>query len=168
MKLLGRLIEQAAFGLAGIAVLATLVLTGVVTYGVVARYFFDAPQIWTDELATYCLAVMVFCGLGYSLLADSHIRADMIVERLPLRPRWYCDVGACLAGDALAAVLLLGAISAIANFIRRDTHSSDGMQIPLAIPASVMVIGSALFLVVMVLRTARLVRDRPGRTQGGP
>lgn len=154
-------VTRCASGLAGISVLATLVLTAVVTFSVAARYFFNAPQIWTDELATYCLAVIVFCGLGYSLIKDAHIRTDMIVERLSERSRWYCDLLAHVLGTALASVLLLGSVSAVANFIKRNTHSSDGMQIPLAVPASVMIVGSALFLIAMLVRTLRLIVMKP-------
>ena len=162
LERLERWLEAAADGLAALAVIATLVLTAVVTFSVAARYVFNAPQIWTDELATYMLVVIVFCGLPYSLLTEGHIRADMIVERLSEKQRWYCNVFAHIAGLVLAFFLLHGVISAVLNFIRRNTHSSDGMQIPLWIPACVMVIGATLFLAAMLLRAVRLcVRGSP-------
>ena len=144
-------------GLAYVAVLATFLLTAVVTYSVAARYVFNAPQIWADELATYCLLVMVFCGLAYTLITDGHVRADFIVERLSVKARWYCDLFSYVVASLFAVVLLLGAVSAVANFIHRNTHSSDGMQIPLALPATVMIIGCVLFLSAAVVRTLQML-----------
>jgi C4-dicarboxylate transporter, DctQ subunit len=157
MSRAAKLVESCAMGLAYVAVLAAFLLTAVVTYSVGARYVFNAPQIWADELATYCLLVMVFFGLAHTLLTDGHVRADFVVERLSATARWYFNLFSHVVASLFAAVLLLGALSAVANFVNRNTHSSDGMQIPLAIPASVMIVGCALFLAAAVTRTLQML-----------
>jgi TRAP-type C4-dicarboxylate transport system permease small subunit len=93
------------------------------------------------------------------------VRADLIVERLTPKARWYCDLFSYVVASLFALVLLLGSLSAVANFINRNTHSSDGMQIPLAVPATVMIIGCALFLLAAVVRTLQMLLTVRGKAR---
>ena len=43
------------------------------------------------------------------------------------------------------------------NFIVRDTYSTDGMDIPLYLPALPMLVGSFLFTIAMAGRLLRLI-----------
>ncbi|MEM7695060.1 MAG: TRAP transporter small permease [Pseudomonadota bacterium] len=54
------------------------------TYEVVARYFFNAPTIWAEELSRLFMIWAVFVGSAGLLSGWHHIRVTVVVERLPL------------------------------------------------------------------------------------
>lgn len=154
---LERVVTQTSYLLAQLAVLSTLLLTVVVTYSVIMRYVFNASQDWTDELASYCLLWMVFFGLAYTLNVDAHIRIDFFTAMLRPAERYYLEIAVWAIGVLFAALLFLGCFSAVENFIRRNTYSTAGLDIPLYWPALPLLVGSALFLLAMVARLLRLI-----------
>ena len=58
-----------------------------VTGAVLVRALFDVPVVWVPEIVGYLMVVLVFLALGEAMLAGSHIRIDLLVGRLPRRPR---------------------------------------------------------------------------------
>ena len=57
------------------------------TADVVARYVFNSPTMWADEMASYLLIAIVFLGLAQNLRTDGHIRIDVITNLLSSRSR---------------------------------------------------------------------------------
>lgn len=52
-------------------------------FEVVARYFFNAPQWWTDEAVSYSLCIGAFTMMPYVTKMKGHVAVTLIVERLP-------------------------------------------------------------------------------------
>lgn len=156
VRRLDAVVETSANLLAQLAALSTLLLTVVVTYGVVMRFGFNDAQNWTDELATYSLLWMVFLGLAYTLSMGTHIRIDLFVNGLPPRGRYYAEVLAWAIGVLFSLLLFLGCLSAVENFFQRNTYSTAGLDIPLYWPSLPMLVGVLLFGLVMVARLLRL------------
>ena len=156
MHRLDAVIKKTAYTMGLLAVANTLLLCFVVCYGVFMRFVLNSPQAWSDELASYCLLFMTFFGLAHTLITGSHIRIDILTDRLARRTRYYFEVVAWTLGTVFSVLLILGSLSAIQNFIERDNHSVAGMDIPLAWPATSMLIGSMLFGLVMLSRLIQL------------
>lgn len=152
---LERGVERLADAFALVAVFSLVLLTVVVTYSVMMRYVFNRPQIWTDELATYCLAAIVFFGLAHTLARGGHIRVDVLTDRLPARPRAYLEAVVHLFGVAFCVLFALAGWSAVENYIRRNTYSTGGLDIPLYVPTMILLVGALLFLLLMLCRAAR-------------
>lgn len=53
-----------------------------VLYGVTKRYFFDTPVPWADDISKYIFAIYFVIGGPYCLLHNSHIRVDVIYNKL--------------------------------------------------------------------------------------
>lgn len=83
-SLVSRAVNQITLSASGIAGLALLVMTLIITMDVVLRYAFT-PTKWVHELSTYLMVVLVFMGLAYALKEDAHIKVDFLVVRLPRR-----------------------------------------------------------------------------------
>ena len=150
-------VERTSYWLAHLAVVSLLLLTVVVTYSVIMRYAFRTSLDWTDELASYCLLWSVFFGLAYTLNVEAHIRVDFFTQMLSPAPRYYLEVAVWAIGVLFALLLVLGSLSAVENFIRRDTYSSAGLDIPLYLPALPLLLGSVVFMFAMAARLLRLV-----------
>ena len=51
--------------------------------GVIARYFFNSPFVWSDELASLLLVAITFLG-GYSALVTGKLaNVSMVVDKFP-------------------------------------------------------------------------------------
>ncbi|MFH0914719.1 MAG: TRAP transporter small permease subunit [Chloroflexota bacterium] len=64
----------------------------VVTYEVVARYFFNSPTTWSLEVTQFLLAGCGAMGGAYVLLKQRHIKVDILYSRLGIRGRAVLDV----------------------------------------------------------------------------
>ena len=100
-----RLVGGLARLAAGLAALIALALLAVVAYGVIMRYLFVAPQVWTDETATFLLVLMVMLGLAEVLRRDEHIAVDLVTSRLGPRGRRLVGIWSMLAVLAVSVLV---------------------------------------------------------------
>ena len=86
-----------AIGTAAEAIGAVLVLaeTTILFCGVVSRYVFNAPLIWSDELATFLFLWLSMLGMVVALHRDGHMRLTTLVGWVPPAvAEWFGAVGA--------------------------------------------------------------------------
>lgn len=69
-----------------------LPLIFVMTYEVVARYFFAKPTRWAYDLTWMFYGALIFLGAGYTHLKNSHVRVDVIYHLFPERVRAGIEV----------------------------------------------------------------------------
>src|ERR1700731_2545133 len=81
---IGALSEAAGAGL-------VLAETCILFAGVVSRYVFDSPLMWTDELANFLFLWLAMLGTVVALRRDEHMRLTTFVNSI--RPRWARDLG---------------------------------------------------------------------------
>ena len=72
---------------------AALVLaeTGILLAGVVARYVFNRPLTWSDELASILFLWLAMLGAAIALRRGEHMRLTTIVNGLPPRSRAFVE-----------------------------------------------------------------------------
>ena len=63
----------------------------VTIFEVVARYVFNAPTIWANEMAQHFFGVYFVIGGAYTLLDDSHAKIDVLYQLLSPRKRAILD-----------------------------------------------------------------------------
>lgn len=78
LRLLSRFVE-------GLVILGATVIVTIVTIEVVLRYIFGLSLIFTEELARYLMVWIVFLGGALAVKDDSHIRINVLVQRLSPR-----------------------------------------------------------------------------------
>jgi len=64
----------------------------VVLYGVTKRYLFNDPVVWADDVSKFIFAIYFVVGGPYCLLHNSHIRVDVIYNRLSLNAKKFVEV----------------------------------------------------------------------------
>lgn len=79
-----------------------LVMTGVMLYAVVARYFFNRPPIWSEDVPRTLFVWMVMLVLGLAIKMGLNIRVTTFIDMMPRRLR--------LAVETAMHVLVLGMI----------------------------------------------------------
>src|SRR5580700_3891135 len=66
-----------------IGALLVLAETCILFTGVVSRYVFDSPIMWTDELATFLFLWLAMFGAVVALRRDGHMRLTTFVTWCP-------------------------------------------------------------------------------------
>ena len=151
--MIGRLARSAST-LAGLAVLAIVVL---ITYDVAMRFFFEQPQLFVDEVASFLELFVIFGGLAYTFRTGGHVRVDLLTGRLPGRARGWLRAGGLVLGLAfLAIVIWTTAQSALTAY--RYGRVSAVMLYPLWAPMALIPLGLALLACVMLVALGAQLR----------
>ena len=83
MKTLADAITLAIKKIGDVGSLLLLVIMGVMTYEVIARYLFNSPTSWAWVINKQLFGVYVMIAGGYALVHNSHIRIELFYQRFP-------------------------------------------------------------------------------------
>ncbi|HEX7750253.1 MAG TPA: TRAP transporter large permease subunit [Bordetella sp.] len=149
-RALGRLIE---------AVCAVLVLAeiAVLFSGVVARYAFHNPLVWSDELAGMLFLWLSMLGSVVALRRGEHMRMTVVIARVSPGARALLDVMAIGVSIAFLALILPHAFEYAAEDAMVSTPALD---ISSAWGSSALPVGFGLMLLFGLLRLVAVGRPR--------
>jgi TRAP-type C4-dicarboxylate transport system permease small subunit len=155
-----------AAGVAGLlAGFATLAIVLLVTYDVLMRHFFDRPQLFVDELASFLQVLLIFGGAAYTFRVGGHVRVDLVTGRLPRAARaWLRVLTLVLAVVFLGIVIWVTTQSALSAY--RYGRVSAVMLYPLWLPMACIPAGLALLGLAMVVTLVRQVKIAVGPAGG--
>ena len=125
--------------------------------GVVARYVFRDPLVWSDELASILFLWLAMLGAVAALRRGEHMRMTALVNRASPQMRAFLDLVAVAA--ALAFLLLILApgwdYASEERFV-----STPALEIPNVWRAAAMPVGALLMIAVTLLRLIRQAQWR--------
>src|SRR3954470_12174470 len=121
--------------------------------GIIGRYVFHSPIVWSDELAGILFLWLAMLGSVVAFQRGEHMRMTAIVGMLQPRARAFLDVVAVAA--ALAFLLLV--IHPAYEFAVDEIYvTTPALEITNSWRAAALPIGIALMLLVALLRLARV------------
>lgn len=89
-------IDAALGRIARVAAWAGVALILVTVFDVVTRRFLVLGSTKLQELEWHLHVVLFVFLLGYAYLKDSHVRIDLVRERLSDRTQWWIELAGCL------------------------------------------------------------------------
>ena len=90
-----------------IAAACIVIMTAIITYQVVARYFFNASPAWSERLSLLLLGYLVFFGAAAGVYERFHIRIDAIRNAVPARLAKAFDVTAHVAVACAGIIMVI-------------------------------------------------------------
>src|SRR5215469_10263582 len=117
--------------------------------GVVSRYVFDSPLMWTDELANLLFLWLAMLGTVVALRRNEHMRLTTLINSLsPRRGRWLETVGALVV-----IVFVLEILVPAAQYLQVQ-QSTELITLPLSDGYRVvaLVVGPTLLAIIALLR----------------
>ncbi|MHA6251833.1 TRAP transporter small permease [Oceanobacillus sp. CAU 1775] len=117
----------------------------VMTWQIVARYFFSAPLPWSDELVRYLLVWITFLGAGLAVRYSKLIRLDFVFNliKLPHLVERGLRGLATLLTIAFCVIILIYSWELLTIV---HPQKSSSMKIPMSIPYAAIPIGSLIML----------------------
>ncbi|HUF92775.1 MAG TPA: TRAP transporter small permease [Candidatus Limnocylindria bacterium] len=151
------MIDRVARVAALIAGFATLAIVLLISYDVTMRYFFNEPQVFVDEMASFLEVLVIFAGAAYTFRRGGHVRVDLVTSHLRPAVRAWLRVLTLLLGVVfLCIVLWVTTQSALTAY--RYGRVSAVMLYPLWLPMAVIPAGLTLMAVAMLATLVRQVR----------
>lgn len=154
----------------GIGKLSKVITAGVmfiqmfiVFCGVIARYFFNNPLTWVDELSCYLLVYITFIG-GYVALRENKLASiTFIVEKIPFKTRKII----VFVGNLLIMILTFcigyyGIKLGLSPVVQHQKTPS--MQLPMIVFFSFIPISGTLMLINMIVQTYDLIKLQSPKT----
>jgi tripartite ATP-independent transporter DctM subunit len=121
--------------------------------GVIARYVFNRPLVWSDELASMLFLWLAMLGAVIAFRRDEHMRMTACVGKLPPPERATFDIFA--TGAALAFLLLI-AWSAYEYASEEIPITTPALQISDVWRAAALPVGIVLMALSALLRLAKV------------
>ncbi|BAS27942.1 TRAP transporter small permease [Limnochorda pilosa] len=78
-----RWFDRLELGLSGVVMLALSAMVVLIGAQVLARYLFNQPLHWTEELARHLMVWMFFLAAVVALRRGAHLSIDLLPEKLP-------------------------------------------------------------------------------------
>jgi tripartite ATP-independent transporter DctM subunit len=120
--------------------------------GVVSRYVFHSPLIWSDELASILFLWLAMFGAVVAFRRAEHMRMTAVVAKCSPSKRAFLEVvGTCAA----LAFLLMIAMPAYEYAYEESFITTPALQIPNSWRASALPIGIGFMVLFGLLRLAR-------------
>jgi C4-dicarboxylate transporter, DctQ subunit len=149
-------VERCNVALGMVSGLGILLMGLILTYEVFCRYFFSAPTIWVQETSIYLYMWTMLAAASYTLQMRKHVHVDLVVDRLPARPKLVLEAATHSIGAIFCAIVSVQAFDMIAATVRFSKVSATPLRVPLWIPQSALLMG----FVLLTFQFAFLAVDR--------
>lgn len=93
------------------------IMVAVISYEVIARYFFDAPTVWALELSTLLLGPYFLLAGPYFLHTAGHVNVDILHRKLTPRLTAIADTGIYAVIVLISCILVYQSIPIAQNSI---------------------------------------------------
>lgn len=150
------IVEDATAWLAALLLVAT---GAMLTYEVVARYFFNAPTIWAAELSQLCLIWACPLAMGWALSRRRHIRVTALTDRAGPRARKWAEIAGLIVVLAFSGVVIVYGWEIFLDSFERGRTTGSLLDMPTWIPEASVPAGFALLAMSCVANILRAWRD---------
>lgn len=134
-----------------------------VTFDVLARKFLGFSSQSTTELSGYMLGVGIAWGLAGALEARTHVRIDILIQKVPPRWRGYLHWLALASLVVFAGFLAYGAWHTTMESWDFKATDNSLLKTPLVIPQGLWLFGIGVFGLMAALRLLEVALLLPGR-----
>jgi TRAP-type C4-dicarboxylate transport system permease small subunit len=131
------------------AMLLVLAEVGVLLSGVVARYVFHEPIVWTDELASILFLWLSMLGAVIALRRGAHMRMTALMSRCAPPTQAFLDAFALAAALVFLVLLLMPAWE---YAVEEAVIVTPALEISNAWRAAALPVGTLMMLLVCVVR----------------
>ncbi len=151
------MIARASRAVGLLAGAATLAIVLLISYDVLMRYFFNRPQLFVDELASFLEVLIIFGGLAWTFNARGHIRIDLVTPHLGGAVRAWLRVVTLLVGVVLLGVVMWVTGQSALTAYRYGRVSAVTLY-PLWVPMLIIPAGLGLMSLAMLVTLTRQLR----------
>lgn len=130
-------------------------ITVLLLVGVISRYVFGKPIIWSDEVVSISFIWLTMLGAAIAVYRNEHLRLSMFAEMLPPRPRAFVHAFALVA----IAALLLSLIGPAIEYAKDEWFiHTPALDLPNSFRVSSIAFGFVAMLGMILIYAGRTVK----------
>jgi len=123
------------------------VLMCVITTDVSCRIFFNRPLQGTPEIVANSIVAIAFLQIPYVLMTNNHVRATLLLDKLPLKKQAAFHLVACVVGVALFSMVVVNGWEGFKTAVEVGEFEGEGaLRIPTAPVRFIVLLGSFLMI----------------------
>ncbi len=164
---MGRLLDRVMEGFAWFAGFLMMFALITVCVDVVMRYFFNNPTGWVLQFSEYILLYIPFLAAAYVLKEESHIKIDIVLNRLSEKAQTLMNVVTSTLGFFILAVLTYYGALITFDYYQRKVPTIEYLKIPEYLVIIVIPIGCFLFSIQFIRRAHKYYRILRARNREG-
>ncbi|HCK20215.1 MAG TPA: C4-dicarboxylate ABC transporter substrate-binding protein [Thalassospira sp.] len=146
--------------LAWVAAILFVLAGCMLTYEVLARYFFVRPTIWAAELSQLCLIWGSLLGMPWALSARRHISVDAVTRLLSPKIQRLVEIIAMTCILAFSVMVTFKGWEIFYESFERGRTSGTMLDLPAWIAELPVAIGFALLAIQAVIEIVGLLRGK--------
>lgn len=139
-----------------------------VFYEIIARYIFDSPTIWSNELSSYMLQFIAFFTMGILLVEKRHVRVTFLIENLTGWKRKALELFTVFLTIPYSVILVIYGFNFTENAFRLGSKSPTLLAVPLWIPYSFIMICGVLLILSAISRMITITGETFDKKGGEP
>lgn len=132
-----------------------------ITFDVLARRFLGFSSQSTTEVSGYMLGVGIAWGLAGALAARTHVRIDVLIQRVPPGARGYLHWLALATLAVFAGFVVYGAWQTFSESWDFKATDNSLLKVPLVIPQGLWLAGLGVFGLMAALRVVEVAAHLP-------
>lgn len=122
-----------------------------VSYEVVSRGAFGSPTMWSFDISSYLMLLIIFLGAAYVFQINRYVRIDFLYDFLPIKGRRVIDVIEPLLSLTWVAILTWQCGKFAFRSLRQGIGSGTELELPVGYIQIFMFIGAALLLLQVLM-----------------
>ncbi len=147
--------DRLVLSLAWFAAVLFAVAGIMLTYEVMARYFFIRPTIWAAELSQLCLIWGCLIAMAWLLSARRHIAVDAVIQLLPPSAQRWIEAAAMLVVAAFSAMVTWKGWDIFLDSFERGRTTGSLLDLPSWIVELAVPLGFALLFIQALIEAIR-------------
>lgn len=153
-----RAIESSSTGLTKVAMWGTFAMMILISWDVVARYVFDAPLLFSDEVSGYLLVYICFLGAAGTMKQKRHINVDVMVNRLKAQTRKRLELVTSFIGLGFLLVFLWHSYVMVYHSYVRGVRMPSVLLTPIWIPQSLVLLGTFFLILQYIVEIRKSIK----------
>lgn len=133
--------------------LMCLVLVDVTT-----RYALQNPLSVAEEYGAYMLVAITCMGLAYTWKEKTHVRIEVLVDKLPLRARRVLRLVTLILAFLFTLFMIPAAYQLVSFSFMFGTRSGGWLRTPIAWPQITILIGALLLFFQLIVEIIKAVK----------
>jgi TRAP-type mannitol/chloroaromatic compound transport system permease small subunit len=147
-----RVVDYLSTRFGRIAMYLIFLMIGTLLLDAVTRNMLNIPLFWCVELAQFTLAAYYIMGGPYSMQLESHVRMDLLYDRLSERNKARMDSFTAIFLVVYLIVLLIGCISSTIYSIETNQRLFS-MWNPSVVPIKLIMLFGIFLMLLQTLST---------------
>ena len=150
------LITRISWALCGVGAVLMAATGVMLTYEVIARYFFVRPTIWAAELSQLCLIWGCFLAMPHLLTLRRHITVNAVTSLLPRKAQQVCVAVSLLVVVVFSAIVAIWGWDIFFESFSRGRTTGSLLNLPVWIAELSVPVGFGMLALQGVVELIRL------------